>query len=87
MNLTEFSNQKVKISYPANWKYKVIFDAGVNAKEKVDQIMKDKKYDIKPSKNSRENKYESYDISMIVSDEHERLQIFGALKNIAKYVL
>lgn len=86
MNIQDI-NEKAKIEYPTTWKYKVIFDSGFDAKSAIDEIMNGKKYEIEKSKSSGEGKYESYNIQTEVENEHERLAIFGALKNIAKYVL
>lgn len=86
MNLTDI-NEKPKIEYPTQWKYKIIFDAGDDEKAKVAQIMGDKEYSLSPSKSSKNDKYASFELSTVVDNEHERMQIFSALKNIAKYVL
>ncbi|BCX78714.1 DUF493 domain-containing protein [Campylobacter sp. 19-13652] len=86
MNIQEI-NEKAKIEYPTKWKYKVIFDAGFNAKGAIDAIMNEKPYTLESSKSSGEGKYESYNLETTVENEHERLALFGALKNIAKYVL
>lgn len=80
-------NEKPKIEYPTKWQYKIIFDSGFDAKSAVAEILGDKPYTLKTSKSSQEGKYESYNLDVEVNDEHERLSLFGALKNIAKYVL
>lgn len=86
MNMTEI-NEKAKIDYPSQWSYKVILGADENASQLIAGIMGDKPYTLSPSKSSENEKFKSYNLQTQVQDEHERLAIFGALKNIAKYVL
>ena len=82
-NICDLNNKKAKIDYPTHWEYKVIFDAGVNAEEKV----KDREFKLVFSKFSKDKKYASYDLAVLVLSEEERLEIFSALKHEAKYVL
>ena len=65
----------------------MIFDAGVNAEEKVKEIVKDREFKLVFSKFSKDKKYASYDLAVLVLGEEERLEIFSALKHEAKYVL
>lgn len=65
----------------------MIFDAGVNAEEKVKEIVKDREFKLVFSKFSKDKKYTSYDLAVLVLSEEERLEIFSALKHEAKYVL
>ena len=86
-NIYDLNNKKAKIDYPTHWEYKVIFDAGVNAEEKVKEIVKDREFKLVFSKFSKDEKYASYDLAVLVLSEEERLEIFSALKHEAKYVL
>ncbi|WXG59328.1 hypothetical protein VB002_09170 [Campylobacter concisus] len=45
-NICDINNKKAKIDYPTHWEYKVIFDAGVNAEEKVKEIVKDREFEL-----------------------------------------
>ena len=85
--ICDLNNKKAKIDYPTHWGYKVIFDAGVNAEEKVKEIVKDREFKLVFSKFSNDKKYASYDLAVLVLSEEERLEIFSALKHDAKYVL
>nr|WP_211436913.1 DUF493 family protein [Campylobacter curvus] len=80
-------NGKPDIKYPIFWEYKVIFDASEDANAKISQIVKDREHKVKFSKFSKDEKYASYDVSVLVFSEEERLEIFSALKHSAKYVL
>lgn len=86
-NICDLNNQKAKIEYPLFWGYKVIVLADVDIKALAKQIVGDKDHKISKSNASKDGKYQSYDVSVFVLDERERLEIFVAFKNIAKYVL
>jgi len=86
-SICDLNNQKVKIDYPTHWEYKVIFDASDEAEAKVKDIVKDREFKLVFSKFSKDKKYASYDLAVLVLSEEERLEIFSALKHEAKYVL
>jgi len=86
-SICDLNNQKAQINYPTHWEYKVIFDADVNVEEKVKDIVKDREFKLVFSKYSKDKKYASYDLAVLVLSEEERLEIFSALKHEAKYVL
>ena len=86
-SICDQNNKKAKIDYPTHWEYKVIFDASDDAEAKVKDIVKDREFKLVFSKFSKDKKYASYDLAVLVLSEEERLEIFSALKYEAKYVL
>ena len=86
-SICDLNNKKAKIDYPTHWEYKVIFDASNEAEAKVKDIVKDREFKLVFSKFSKDKKYASYDLTVLVLSEEERLEIFSALKHEAKYVL
>ena len=86
-SICDLNNKKPKINYPTRWEYKVIFDASDEAEAKVKDIVKDREFKLVFSKFSKDKKYASYDLAVLVLSEEERLEIFSALKHEAKYVL
>ena len=86
-SICDLNNKKPKINYPTHWEYKVIFDASDEAEAKVKDIVKDREFKLVFSKISKDKKYASYDLTVLVLSEEERLEIFSALKHEAKYVL
>ncbi len=86
-SICDLNNKKAKIDYPTHWEYKVIFDASDEAEAKVKDIVKDREFKLVFSKFSKDKKYASYDLTVLVLSEEERLEIFSALKHEAKYVL
>ena len=65
----------------------MIFDASDEAEAKVKDIVKDREFKLVFSKFSKDKKYASYALAVLVLSEEERLEIFSALKHEAKYVL
>ena len=86
-SICDLNNKKAKIDYPTHWEYKVIFDASDEVEAKVKDIVKDREFKLVFSKFSKDKKYASYDLAVLVLSEEERLEIFSALKHEAKYVL
>lgn len=86
-SICDLNNKKPKIDYPTHWEYKVIFDASDEAEAKVKDIVKDREFKLVFSKFSKDKKYASYDLAVLVLSEEERLEIFSALKHEAKYIL
>ena len=85
--ICDLNNKKANIDYPTHWEYKVIFEASDDAEAKVKDIVKDREFKLVFSKFSKDKKYASYDLAVLVLSEEERLEIFSALKHEAKYVL
>ena len=86
-SICDLNNKKPKIDYPTHWEYKVIFDASDEVETKVKDIVKDREFKLVFSKFSKDKKYASYDLAVLVLSEEERLEIFSALKHETKYVL
>lgn len=80
-------NKKPVINYPTVWEYKVIFNSNEVAQEIVDKALNNREYKLKFSKFSSDKKYASYNLTVKVSCEKERLELFNLLKKQAKYVL
>lgn len=87
LTICDLEGKKPQISYPCEWQYKIVVDGDLPAKEEVEKVLEGKNFTFKESHKSSEGKYESYNISLTVENEEERLKIFDALKTISKYVL
>lgn len=86
-NIFELNDQKPEINYPTFWQYKVIFAASEDAHAKIYDVVGTRQHKIEFSKFSSDKKYASYELSVLVLSESERLEIFSGLKHSAKYVL
>ena len=80
-------NKEPEISYPNFWEYKIIVPQSENAEAIAHSIVGERQHKITPSKSSKEGKYKSYNLSVLVNSNQERLEIFSALRRVCKYVL
>ena len=87
MNICDINDKKPEISYPTFWEYKVVFNADEDARAAIYGVVGTRQHKVEFSKFSRDKKYASYDLSVLVLNEQERLEIFSGLKHTAKYVL
>lgn len=87
MNICDLNDKKPDISYPTFWEYKVIFQNEDNAEDMIKDVVVNKEHKLSFSKFSKDKKYKSYSLNVLVADEHQRIQIFSSLKRVAKYVL
>lgn len=81
--------KKVQIDYPCHWEYKVILPAGIDINMPVKEVFENRHFSIKPSHISKKGSYESFNVTVLVTNDSERQDLFNALKshqNI-KYVL
>ena len=80
-------NKEPEISYPNFWEYKIIVLENENAEAIAQGVVGERQHKIAPSKSSKESKYKSYNLSVLVNSNEERLEIFSALRRVCKYVL
>ena len=72
--------QKPNIQYPCNWSYRIIGKEESLLREAAFSVAGDRTYTLKKSNTSSGGKYVSLHLTVTVSDENERLRIFGELK-------
>ena len=73
-------NQEVKIDCPCEWLYKVIGSDKESVHNAVAGIIQDREYHINDSNTSKTRKYRSFNVTVTVSDEAYRNNIYQALK-------
>lgn len=74
------NNQEVNIDYPCEWLYNVIGSDKESVYSAVSCIIQDREYHINDSNTSKTGKYRSFDVTVMVSDEAYRNNIYQALK-------
>jgi len=74
------NNQEVDVDYPCEWLYKVIGSDKESVHNAVAGIIQDREYRINESNTSRTGKYLSFNVTVMVSDEAYRNNIYQALK-------
>jgi putative lipoic acid-binding regulatory protein len=81
--------KKVQIEYPTHWEYKVIVPSGVDINAPIKEIFENREFSIKPSHTSKKGSYESFNVTVLVTSDTERQDLFNTLKSHQdiKYVL
>jgi putative lipoic acid-binding regulatory protein len=83
------NSQELKLDYPCLWQYKAIVASDVCIKSVTKDILHQRDHSIKPSNNSKEGKYASYTLSVLVHSDDDRKMLFECLKQVEsiKFVL
>ncbi len=83
------NSQELKLDYPCNWQYKAIVHADVCIKTATQEILLEREHKIEASKNSKEGKYSSYTLTVLVHSDDDRKMLFECLRKVEsiKYVL
>ena len=76
-----FNGRKPKIEYPAKWDYKIIGSSVEDMLKAVEEIIVGFDYQVTPSNISRNGKYFSLNITVVVPSEVLRDIIFQKLTN------
>lgn len=76
----EKTEKKLHLEYPCDWEYKIILDSNKEPKDIIKKIIGDRKYKLKNSKISRNGKYKSCNINMLVHNDDDRKVIYEELK-------
>ncbi len=78
--MMKLKNQKLEITYPCCWLYKLIAMNDDALKSAVKEIITDSDYSLLQSKSSRTGKYLSYNLEIEVHSEEVRNFFFSSLK-------
>lgn len=78
---------KPTINYPCFWEYKLIFESTQNVELIVKEVLEQREFSLEIGRKSTHAKYESYLLKVYVDSEADRLHLFNAFKERAKFVL
>lgn len=73
------TKNKVQITYPCEWSYKIIGENRENMLKAVDAIIKSDSFYVFESHTSKKGKYSSLEVKVTVQDEFERNSYFKSL--------
>ncbi len=73
-------NKELGLKYPCAWEYKLITDSKDELKKSVLELLGDRSYKLIFSKKSKNGKYDSYILSLLVFNDKDRLNIYKSLK-------
>ena len=73
--------EKLELSYPCNWEYKVMCFSHVEITEIVTHVIKDRDFTHKKGNQSKTGKYQSYNITLLVHSDDDRTLLFELFKS------
>jgi putative lipoic acid-binding regulatory protein len=80
--MIDLDKHKLELNYPCNWTYKLVIrhdqDIKIIVKEVLDELDK-REHGIQASKTSKEGKFKSYSLDLIVEDEDDRKALYKLL--------
>ena len=79
VNINEVE-QKLELTYPTDWRYKVIGVERKKLEQAVRDVILEREHTISHSNASRTGKYVSMNLDLLVQNEDERQFIYEALK-------
>ncbi|MDA7818091.1 DUF493 domain-containing protein [Sulfurimonas sp.] len=80
MEILNARDEKLELSYPCNWSYKLIALDKETLHQAVIDVIDEREHKITHSKNSKGGKYVSMNLDMLVHNEDDRNFIYEALK-------
>ncbi len=73
-------DKELGLDYPCNWEYKLITDTKDDLKNSLKELLGNRNYKLFFSKKSKNGKYDSYLLSLIVHSDEDRKNIYESLK-------
>ena len=73
-------DKELGINYPINWEYKLITDVSDDLKKSIKELLGNRNYKLVFSKKSKNGKYDSYILSLVVHSDEDRKSIYESLK-------
>jgi len=77
----EFNGQKLKITYPCQWSYKVIGMNKESVRHAIEEVIQSQAHSLEPSNQSRTGKYCSLTLTITAQSEKNRKNIHRQLHN------
>ena len=89
MEIINDRKEKLELSYPCNWAYKLIAGEKEALEKAIHDVIQERAHSLKHSNNSKSGKYISMNLELLVHNEDDRNFIYEALKahNNIKMVL
>jgi len=72
--------QKLELEYPCNWSYKVVGEEREMLENAIREVILEREHKIAHSNTSRNGKYISLNLDLLVHNEEDRQFIYEALK-------
>jgi putative lipoic acid-binding regulatory protein len=73
-------DKKLELEYPCKWDYKVIINSNSCIESIITSTIDEKEYICKKSHTSKNKKYQTYNVTLLVHNEDERVETYHQLK-------
>ena len=80
MEIINDSKEKLELEYPCSWCYKLIGNEEEAIEKAIHDIINEREYKLKQSNSSKNGKYVSLNLDLLVHNEDDRNFIYEALK-------
>ena len=80
MEIINDSEQKLELTYPCSWAYKLIAGEKEALEKAIHDVILEREHKLTHSKNSKGGKYVSMNLELLVHNEDDRNFIYEALK-------
>lgn len=80
MEIINAREEKLELTYPCSWSYKLIASEVEALKQAIRDVIDEREHKLTHSKNSKGGRYVSMNLDMLVHNEDDRNFIYEALK-------
>lgn len=77
--MIDLNKHKLELTYPCNWKYKIVILESIDVKYISKDIFGDRDHKINESNVSKKGKFKSYNIELIVHSDDDRTELHRVL--------
>ena len=79
--MISLEDKKLELTYPCQWNYKVIIESHVDICTVASYVLGEREHTVRKSNNSKSGKYKSHNVSLLVHNDDDRLEIFHQFKS------
>ncbi len=76
----KLKDKKLELEYPCSWCYKVIASEKETLQKAINDVIDKREHTLSPSNQSKNGKYVSMNLELLVHNEEDRQFIYDALK-------
>ena len=80
MEILNDREDKIQLTYPCSWTYKLIGEEKEAIKKAIHDVIIEREHSLNDSNKSKTGKYVSMNLDLVIANEDERTFIFEALK-------
>lgn len=80
MEILNDRSEKLELTYPCNWAYKLIASEKKALEQAIRDVIEEREHKLTHSNNSKSGKYISMNLDLLVHNEDDRNFIYEALK-------